>query len=136
MQDMMDTGINRMLQVDIGLADDHKQVQCKQPFQVSKKKPSVSVFSCADRNVLLKYGSGDEERGPGDKGGHLGIALDELPVCGTVFCGNKSRGINNHVKKEFKDLGVKLDLATELLKQGGFSGQPDRAAIQASIAGR
>merc|ERR1711892_337753 len=131
-QNIMDTGINRMLQVDIGLAEESKLAQSKLFSTLTKKKPTSSVFSCADRNVLTKYGTGDEERGPGERGGHLGVVLEELLVCGVVFCGAKSKGINNHVKKEFKDLGVKLDLATELLKQGG---EARRLTINQEILG-
>ena len=69
------------------------------------------VFNCADRNVLVKYGAGEATR-------QEGPVLEELPSTGTIFWGPKSRGISNHVKKEFKDLGNFIDLAVEMKKAG------------------
>merc|ERR1719361_2700384 len=74
--------------------------------------PRRPVFNCADRNVLVKYGAGEATR-------QEGPVLEELPSTGTIFWGPKSRGISNHVKKEFKDLGTHLDLARELERTGG-----------------
>ena len=44
--------------------------------------------------------------------------LEELPPSGTVYCGPRSRGINNHVKKEFKDLGGRFSLETAVRRAG------------------
>ena len=73
--------------------------------------PRRPVFNCADRNVLVKYGAGEATR-------QEGPILEELPSTGTIFWGPKSRGISNHVKKEFKDLGNFIDLSVEMKKTG------------------
>ena len=73
--------------------------------------PRRPVFNCADRNVLVKYGAGEATR-------QEGPVLEELPSTGTIFWGSKSKGISNHVKKEFKDLGNFIDLAAEMKKAG------------------
>ena len=36
--------------------------------------------------------------------------LEDLPSNGSVFCGKKSRGINNHIKRELKESGGIFDL--------------------------
>ena len=89
------------------------------------------VFSCSDRNVLVKYSAGEAVR-------VARPAMEELPPSGTIFWGSKSRGISNHVKKEFKDLGTYLDLAKELERTDGEARQVEQGILAMRIekAGR
>ena len=78
-------------------------------------------FSCADRNVLTKYGRETARAGGGSGKEETDqlqspptLLIDELPVSGTIFCGARSKGITNTVKKEFKDRGRNFDITAEL----------------------
>ena len=71
------------------------------------KKKSSTIFSCSDRSILSKYGSAEINSPFANS---CGSVLEDIPKTGLVFIGSKSRGINNHTKKKFKDLGISLDL--------------------------
>ena len=89
-------------------------------------------FSCSDRNVLTKYGSVEGNSMPGSS--TTGVILEDIPCCGVVYCGHKSRGINNHVKKEFKDLGRDLSLVDAVDDQTEI--HEDIKKLKLEIAGK
>ena len=108
----------------LSLESERGRTVVRQSGHSAKKKQSlVHHFSNSDRNVLTRFGSGEEDRCLGENESSLGSVLKELPRSGVVFSGVKSRGINNHVKKEFKDLGLRLDL------RSAVSGQEESLVI-------
>ena len=107
----MDTGDSLLLPVQEQVCPPPAPVLAKHqplPAPVARKP----VFSCSDRNVLVRYGAGEAVMPEGRP------VLDHLPGTGTIFWGSRARGISNHVKKEFKDLGQFIDLGEEIKKAG------------------
>jgi len=81
-----------------------------------------STFSCLDRNMLtrkvwVKFGKAEGEAEDSEVVVAGAPLLEELPVSGTIFCGARSKGITNNVKREFKDRGRTFDIAAELGSQ-------------------
>ena len=82
------------------------------------------VFSCSDRGVLVRYAAIGQAARPDGR-----PMLEGLPGTGTIFWGTKSRGISNHVKKEFKDVGMFIDLAGQIKKAGKAVGEVDEEVL-------
>jgi len=104
-----DIGINALLEVDIGGKKDKGETKEEQP-----QKRRGPVFSCADRNVLVKYVTTSNNIHFKDVASHC--ILEDLPLTGTIYSGPKSKAITSTIKKELKDLGTKLDLEAEVKK--------------------
>jgi len=99
--EMMDTGINALLEVDIG---DNWSMPSKMKETVTVKKP---LFSCFDKFAMFR----NKEIKIIETVKPL---LEDLPLMGNIFSGSKSKGISNNIKKEFKDKGRDFSITEQI----------------------
>jgi hypothetical protein len=79
------------------------------------KRKAANAFSISDKHLLARFA----EIPPASKKRKMEDAMIEgLPSSGSIFCGKRSRGVNNHVKKEFKDTGYNFNLRNKMREAG------------------
>ncbi len=104
------------------------------PSSKRKALPS-NVFCVSDKTILARMSSEPSpsvpppgKRRKTDSFDSDYYAVEGLPSSGSVYCGLKSRGVNNHVKKEIKDSGYKFDLAAKLAEADVSKSKKKKAA--------
>lgn len=88
------------------------------------------VFNIADKTLLPKFDA--SKRVPVKRDPKL---IEGLPSAGSIFCGFKCRGVNNHIKKELKDTGYKYDLVSKL-KDANLDVGKDLEDLEITRAGK
>ncbi|CAB4067934.1 unnamed protein product [Lepeophtheirus salmonis] len=87
----------------------HKGLSAILPLSETKKAQvsSTKEFSVADRQILMKYHSvRNNKKVSNFKSSRI---ITSLPLNGNIYCGAKSRGISNNLRKEIKEEGYKYE---------------------------
>lgn len=79
------------------------------PQQPLKLQLPPKFFSVGDKTLLSSFKPPKELLQRRKSG-----LIEGLPANGSVFCGKRCRGINNHIKKELKETGYVFDLAKKI----------------------
>ena len=122
------------LAVDVAKSQQHLHplipVQPKiQPAPIVRPK----VFNVSDKSLLVRLDSKKKEETKSKR--KEAKLIEGLPPAGSIFCGFKCRGVNNHIKKELKDTGYKYDLISKL-KDADLEVNPDLEDIEITRAGK
>lgn len=81
--------------------------------KLPKAKSEFNVFSTANKALIAK-----EKESTKSIQGQEAEHMEGLPATGSILSGNESKGLNSHIKKEFKDTGYTFDLNVKLVELG------------------